>query len=289
MLGLFFSRGDRTLILIAFAPEESWEQARATLIELTEQVEMHHVWMCQACGGKAMGGTATCRACKRSFFPRDDRIREFSRKFEIQIVLDPSRFMPVGDVAGDEPARRDAEAFCPMLAREVKKYPDEFFRRTDFGRIILCQNIRFGRPMAGKVLAFAMYHPEFVMVIDVTEKQKFATIHHEFFHFVDFLPDYETKDAQWTALNAKGFRYDPALWAEALLDSKVKGFISEYSRASEAEDKAELFACLMMDQKRARVRSRDDEILARKLARLKEIVRDFCPKMDGEHWKSIDR
>jgi hypothetical protein len=171
----------------------------------------------------------------------------------------------------------------------VKKYPDEFFRRIDLGRILLCRNIGFPNPPPGKVLAFAMFQPEFVFVIDVSEKQKFATIHHEFFHFVDFLPDYSTKDEAWCGLNDKEFRYDSKLWAESLRDSKQKGFISEYARASEAEDKAELFACLMMDQKRARVKARDDAILAKKAERLKEIVREFCPKMDDEHWKAIDK
>ena len=55
---------------------------------------MHHVWTCTACGAKTHGGTPACPRCKESLFPRDDRIREFSRKFEVQIVLDPSRFYP---------------------------------------------------------------------------------------------------------------------------------------------------------------------------------------------------
>ncbi|MBI2901747.1 MAG: hypothetical protein HYY17_16300 [Planctomycetes bacterium] len=289
ILGLFVSRGDRTLRLLLQAPQDAWDRVRDPLVRLTDAVEMHHVWRCAACGAAAMGGTASCPQCAASLYPRDDRIRDFSRKFEIQIVLDPSRSLPIGDVSGEAPARRDAEAFCPMLAREVKKYPDDFFRRVDVGRILLLRDIRFKNPPPGKVLAFAMYHPRFAMVIDVTEKQKFATIHHEFFHFLDFVPDYSTKDGDWVALNEKGFRYDSTLWAESLAESKVKGFISQYARAGEAEDKAELFACLMMDQKRARVRAQGDAVLARKLARLKEIVREFCPKMDDEHWRSLDR
>jgi hypothetical protein len=176
-----------------------------------------------------------------------------------------------------------------MLAREMKKYPEEFFRQIDVGRILLCKNLRAKNFTTGQVLALAMYLPEFVMVIDVTVKDKFATIHHELFHFVDFLPDYSMDEPMWAKLNPAGFKYDSKLWAESLVDSKTKGFISQYSRASVAEDKAELFACLVMDAKKVRVRARNDAILTEKTSHLKQLVQEFCPKMDEEFWKALDK
>ncbi len=55
------------------------------------------------------------------------------------------------------------------------------------------------------------------------------------------------------------------------------------------EDKAELYSYLIMDHKMVRVRAGKDPVVAKKVARMKEIARTFCPKMDDAFWKALDK
>lgn len=286
---LYATRGRRNVELQLWAPDAKWDAVRKDLVRLTDALEFVPVWTCPKCQTKIAAGSASCDSCSEPLLPRTESIRNFSRKFGIQIVMNPTRVYPIksrsGDVTGTLPTKRDVEAFCPILAREIKKYPDEFFRNLELEQIVTCKKLLRGQ---GPALAIAFMGLDSIHV-DVGETDKFATLHHEIFHIVDYREDASMEDKVWEGLNPPDFRYDPNLKITEGVTSRFKGFITMYSLTQACEDKAELYSYLIMDQKMVRVRAGKDAVVAKKVARMKEIARGFCPKMDDAFWKALDK
>jgi hypothetical protein len=120
-----------------------------------------------------------------------------------------------------------------------------------------------------------------------------AVIHHEFFHLLDYKDDGKLySDPAWSALNPKGFKYgrggaraqDDALGS--LLTDAKPGFLNSYSTQGVEEDKAEVFAYLIVRQGLVEARVKKDDVLAAKVRRMKDLMRSFCPKMDEGFWKA---
>jgi hypothetical protein len=108
------------------------------------------------------------------------------------------------------------------------------------------------------------------------------TIHHEFFHQVDFADDQSlASDPRWEALNPPAFHYtldaerlkaDPTA---ALLDEGLLGFLNRYSATNPAEDKAELYSYLVTERAMVLRRAARDDVLRRKVDRLRAMLDDL--------------
>lgn len=85
-------------------------------------------------------------------------------------------------------------------------------------------------------------------------------------------------DADWSRLNAGAFRYgDGAGVADTPYgetpSSVVPGLLSDYSRTDVAEDKAEVFAWLLVDPAAVHARAQADPVLQAKVAAMRERLR----------------
>ena len=108
------------------------------------------------------------------------------------------------------------------------------------------------------------------------------TLHHEIFHQIDFADDRKLDaDPRWEAMNAPDFRYTHD--AETLQadpestrpDETLVGFLNRYATSSPAEDKSELYAALIVEPELVRRRAGRDEILRRKVSRVREMLDDL--------------
>jgi uncharacterized protein (TIGR02996 family) len=103
-------------------------------------------------------------------------------------------------------------------------------------------------------------------------------------------------DPGWLALNPPGFRYGRGGWA-ALGDpartddptDRVPGFLTGYSTASVEEDKAEVFAYLMVHPEYVAGRADRDPVLRAKTARMRALLSAFCPSADARFWETVKR
>ena len=110
------------------------------------------------------------------------------------------------------------------------------------------------------------------------------TVHHEVFHQIDYADDAVlAEDVRWQALNAPGFQYagnsqrllaDPNI---TTLNDSLAGFLNRYAATSATEDKAELYSYLMTDPDVVRRRVARDDILRRKVDRIREMIDTFGP------------
>jgi len=55
------------------------------------------------------------------------------------------------------------------------------------------------------------------------------------------------------------------------------------------EDKAEIFAHMMVEGSYVTRRAARDDVLAAKVERMKELLEKFCPEMNSEFWKKVEK
>jgi len=228
----------------------------------------------------------------------DAEIARLAERYAIEIVADAPTF-PVKTehgVVDGKPAKRAAiQAYATLLIPEFSLYPPELVKRAQLKRIVLCEELSFADQRRGAI-------PEYgsdTLYLDVSRGNYSPSylrkvIHHEFFHIVDYKDDGKVyTDEQWAALNAPGFKYGgggKSAQGEAnasILTDKVPGFLTLYATTGVEEDKAELFANLLVDFAYVEKRVRKDKILAAKAERMRELLAEFCPEMNEAFWKTV--
>jgi hypothetical protein len=185
-----------------------------------------------------------------------------------------------GTVEGRKPDSGHLDTTLPILLAELRRYPPGMLRMLNMERVVLVSDLKeetFAIPSLPNV--------ENTLLMDVQSPPDFLRrlIHHEVFHFMDFADDGEVGDeGSWGSLNEPLFRYaaggrtmrEPN---SAALTDELPGFVSLYARSAVEEDKAELFAFLMVaPTKVADIASRDHKV-ASKVRALLEIVSRSSP------------
>jgi hypothetical protein len=191
---------------------------------------------------------------------------------------------------------RDLDTYVPLLAREFYLYPPSLVKRSKLRRIVLCSNLSIsGYPAAGTVSCTAG-----VLYLDVSQtsrirRHRCITIHHEFFHQLDYANDRLVRlDGEWSLLNEHGFVYGQGVQDDAnpnsiALTEDYPGFLTRYSLTDVGEDQAELFAHLIVDASYVRQRADRDPILMAKILTMKRRLLAFCPDLDDTFWQSVHR
>jgi len=225
----------------------------------------------------------------------EDPLAEVTRRHGVPVLAaDPG--LPVatryGAIEGRAAEPADVAAYAPVLAAELRRYPPELVRRAGLRRVALCADLAFAGQRRNAV-------PDFqndTLYLEVKRGSMNRlylrkVIHHEFFHIVDLRDDGRLyRDDAWALLNPPGFRYGSGgrtaqdLAATSVLTTRYPGFLNHYSTTGVEEDKAEVFANLLVEPEVVRRRIAADPVLAAKVARMKELVAAFCPAVDEAFW-----
>lgn len=232
--------------------------------------------------------------------PRAHTLEALEERFQIDVVESGEPF-PIDNrfgaiTGGDAPA--DARAsYAVLLGEELGLYPPAFVKRTRLRRIVLCRDLAF----AGQLRAAIPDFGHGTLYLDVLRGAEDAhyvrrTIHHEFFHVVDWRDDGELyADAAWSKRNPEGFRYGAgganaqdessmSLWTES-----SPGFLSAYARSGVEEDKAELWSFLLVHPREVAARTEEDELLRDKVAALRALAAKFSASADERFWDGLAR
>jgi len=223
-------------------------------------------------------------------------LSQLENRFALQLVTSGEPF-PVknsyGPIDGRDASREAIAAYAPLLAGEFGLYPASFVRRSGLKRIVLCTELKFSGQRWNAVPDYD-HDTLYLEVVrgnhDPTYQRR--VIHHDFFHFVDWRDDgVVDSDPVWSALNPDGFRYGQggaAAQSDArgqLLDPALIGFVDRYAQSAVEEDKAELFAALVVCGDVIVKRAKTDEILASKIRLLRSNCRLFCQDIDEGFWE----
>lgn len=188
-----------------------------------------------------------------------------------------------GAITGVPAFREDLQSYRILLAAELGRYPIEYVRAVGLKKIVLCTILTFDGQRRSAI-------PDFetdTLYLDVSPKRRSReylrrVFHHEFFHLVDYRDDGKVyEDEAWAALNREDFQYGKGgktvqndSTVSAITD-KFPGFLNRYSTAGVEEDKAEIYAYLMVQPAVIDERSKLDPILHRKQQLLRQQLMHF--------------
>jgi hypothetical protein len=196
-------------------------------------------------------------------------------------------------VRADPPTDKQVAAYEPTFNKEWSLYPASYVQKAEVHRIVFGVDLSMNGQIRAAVPAFdgdTMYYDP--ALGSYNNHYQRLVIHHEFFHMVDRRMDRLSRDAEWAKLNAPGFRYGSggaAMRGSGVgdLTDKVTGFVTRYGTSAVEEDKAELFAHMVVDGGYIKDRIAVDPILAAKVALLRRRLSNFDPSMGDEFWNRI--
>jgi hypothetical protein len=230
----------------------------------------------------------------------DGAVAELSARLSIPIIGSGATF-PVrtyhGQINGYDAAPEQVASYLPILASEWGLYPPAAIQKSALRRIILCDGLTFAGQRRNAIPDFENND----LYLDVArgrydELYTRRVIHHEFFHIIDYHDDGELyADRRWAELNPAGFRYGSGgknaqddSWA-SVMTSERAGFLNTYSTTGVEEDKAEVFANMIVSGKLLAERAATDPVLHAKMQRMKELLAKFCPEIDDEFWNAAGK
>jgi hypothetical protein len=223
-----------------------------------------------------------------------------AKRYGLTIVTVEPRFpvqMKTGEIDGGAAAKADVESYAAIFNFEWSLYPPELIKKTRLKTIVFCKDLSFARQRRTAV-------PDFehdVLYLDVVrgrddDRYVRKVIHHEFFHLIDLRDDGKLyEDDRWAGLNPPGFKYgmggaklqdDPTVTSTG---RDAPGFLNRYAASGVEEDKAEIFAHMMVEPKAMAARAKNDKYVRAKLERMRELLAEFTPKMDEAFWERVEK
>jgi hypothetical protein len=222
------------------------------------------------------------------------------KKYGLEIVSAAPQFpvkLRTGAIDGAEAAKSDADSYAAIFAAEWSLYPPELVKKTRLKKVVFCKDLAYEKQKRTAV-------PDFehdVLYLDVArgrsdEQYVRKVIHHEFFHIIDLRDDGKLyEDERWAKLNPPEFKYgqggaklqnDPTVTTTG---GDEPGFLNRYAAAGVEEDKAEVFAHLIVEPKLMAGRIAKDKYMRAKVERMKELLAEFTPKMDEKFWATVEK
>jgi hypothetical protein len=233
------------------------------------------------------------------FASAEPDLAAIAKKYKLEIVTKEPKF-PVktahGAIDGAEAAAGDIESYSVIFAFEWSLYPTELVKKTQLKRVVFCKNLSFASQHRTAV-------PDFehdTLYFDVArgrqdERYVRKVIHHEFFHIIDLRDDGKLyEDERWVALNPEGFKYGKGgakLQDDASVTNPIDqpGFLNRYAASGVEEDKAELFAHMMVEPKKVAERAEKDKYIRMKVERMQELLAEFTRSVDQDFWVAVEK
>jgi hypothetical protein len=227
-------------------------------------------------------------------------LEKIAAAYCIEVVHEAPTFPARTSWGAIEGRKADAgrlKSYVPLFVREFSLLPKALVERVKLKKVVLCEELSF----AGQRRSAIPDYENDVLYLDASRgahrpRYLAAVIHHEFFHLIDYKDDGVVyKDDDWAALNAKEFKYgnggknaqnDKSTTA---FTAKLPGFLTHYGTTGVEEDKAELFAHLIVNADHVKARAKDDPILRAKIARMKKLMSGFCNEVDEGFWTRAEK
>jgi hypothetical protein len=202
--------------------------------------------------------------------------------------------LSAGSLTGKNVPNSDIDIYLFLFRKEFGKYPGDLFGLAGLKRVVFCRELGLNgqaRAAFGDIENGTLYID--VRSATYAETYRRKVIHHEFYHLIDAASRDKPGDADWVALNPDGFKYGaegaatPGDNKGAQITHPVPGFVNAFALVALVEDKAEIFANLMVNDLKVRLLLKQDAILQAKVTRLKVSLHEFCPKLDEAFWTKV--
>lgn len=218
-----------------------------------------------------------------------------AKSHQIEIVTAEAAFpikLPTGEINGKKATQKNVDHYAPIFANEFELYPPQLIKCVKLKRVVIAVELSFAGQLRTAIPDYAhdtLYLDAARGAYDKTYVRK--VIHHDFFHMIDNRDDGTVKmDERWAKLNPADFKYGTGgknaqdMPSTSLLTDKLPGFLNHYSTTAVEEDKAEMFANMIVDPGHVDERSRKDPVVKAKAERMRELLKSFCPEIDDKFW-----
>ncbi len=190
--------------------------------------------------------------------------------------------------------------YLKLLQIELDKYPPGFLKKAGLKNIVLCKKTSIlGDCVCG--LADTVHKTVYLNYggskYAVVAGQKMV-IHHEMYHIIEatFNGNSRYKDSVWIGFNDVEFKYDEAGlvcvssdFDQGLQYHPEKGFVTQGARSAAWQDKAEVYAVLLVEETNVCVYDwmQEDEILRNKVNYMKEFLFKCFDEMTQDFWETL--
>ncbi len=195
----------------------------------------------------------------------------------------------------------ELEMFTPILVEEIGLYPRAFLRNIGVKGIILVRDLWIAEEGVKQNVSGYIFDNRIVMSVsynykvNLRDKQR-RYLHHVVWHQFDALKGQMWEDPEWVELNPPGFKYGVYTKGgihdrsseTGLLSTQYPGFVNRYGTGYLPDDKADLFAYLIVLHHWVEERTRADPSLRAKAAVIKKRLAAYDPSFDAAFWKRID-
>lgn len=223
-------------------------------------------------------------------------IAKIAETYRLEIVMaDPS--FPVrtthGTINGKSAGKMELQAYVSLFCTEFGLYPPDLIARAQLKCVVLCRELSFADQLRNAIPDYE-HDTLYLDVSRGTYSRNYLrkVIHHEFFHIIDYRDDGSVyQDERWETLNPDSFQYGSGGKAAqdipqtSLLTDEFPGFLNHYSTTAVEEDKAELFANMIVDSQFVENRCRKDRVLNAKREQMKKLLLAFCSGMNETFWE----
>jgi hypothetical protein len=191
-------------------------------------------------------------------------------------------------ITGEIPTRHNVCWYCSHVLQDILIYPFSLFEQIRLQKVVLVANLCF---QGQKRRAVPNYFSG-ILYLDCTIQSVsylVSTLHHELFHMIDYVicNQHPSTDEIWKFLNKTDFKYgtggaqnrDSSMWTS----TNTPGFLNNYSMTALIEDKAEIFAALILHSQG--MLNHQDTIIQAKSKQLQKRLHKLCPEMNQQWWE----
>lgn len=223
---------------------------------------------------------------------------EFARfvaVYKLSVIVEP-RF-PIsttyGTIGGNAASAVELADYSDLFIQEFSLYPQDLVRRSNLKRVVLCKELSLDGQRRNAI-PDSDHNTLYLDVVRGIGNRAYMrkVIHHEFFHIIDLRDDGEIyKDDRWASLNPPGFQYGSGgreaqnVSQTGHFSDQYPGFLNHYSTTGVEEDKAEVYAAMIIASSYVADRGKRDRFLNSKFAQMKQLILRFSPEMNDEFWR----
>lgn len=220
-------------------------------------------------------------------------IQDLCDKFKLAAEFRSGEFKDQGkgyQITGDKVTEEGMKKYASIWVTEWSKYSADLFAKVKVTKVVFAEKLSFSGQVRAAVPAWdlnAMYYDPTLGSYSAGFQK--TVIHHEFFHMIDYRMGKLSRDADWRKLNPEDFKYGSGgakmrTPGVGNLTKDIPGFLTMYSTAAMEEDKAELYAHLIVDPGFVYDLAKTDKYLASKIDFLKKRLAEYDPVFTDSFW-----
>lgn len=192
---------------------------------------------------------------------------------------------------------KDNDFIVDIIVSQIDLYPTSFLGKAGLKFVLICGDIKaLGSSPEGLAPSHYDQSPGVFMLsvqkikkqIDAGQPQIIKHIfHHEYYHVIDSTLTKAVVDDDWVNINRNPYSSENLKANVNEILSDGRGFVSNYAKNNEFEDKAELFAYLVTKNKEMRSVMTKDVIIFRKTKLMIERMKSLSGDINRNFWSKL--